>query len=145
MRAKSRATAWSDDGLVEATVDAGDRLVGLRLDPRVHRNPDSAALARTVLDTVHAANREATRTAFEDAATAWSSAAATIGSLEGQLGRGVLGQAFMGRYRAGAEQVAREVGRRLAAPGELAGAGLASAAEYTQADTTGRGRFEGLS
>ncbi|MER5268314.1 YbaB/EbfC family nucleoid-associated protein [Actinosynnema sp. NPDC002837] len=65
VRARSRATAWSDDGLVEATVDAGGRLIGLRLDPRVHRDPDSAALARTVLQTVQAANREATRAAFE--------------------------------------------------------------------------------
>lgn len=65
LRANSRATACSDDGLVEATVDAAGRLVDLRLDPRVHRNPDSAALARTVLDTVSAANREAARSAFE--------------------------------------------------------------------------------
>ncbi|MER5268315.1 hypothetical protein ABTZ99_40105 [Actinosynnema sp. NPDC002837] len=83
-------------------------------------------------------------TAGQGAVTAWSSAATTIGSLEGQLGRGVLGQAFMGRYRVGAEQVARDVSRHVPASERLAGAGLASTADYVQADTTGRDRFEGL-
>lgn len=94
-----------------------------------------------------AVEREMSRlgAAGQDAATAWSSAAATIAGLEGRLGRGVLGQAFMGRYRAGAEQVAREVGRHLTMPTELAGAGLASTADYARADQAGRAGFEGLS
>ncbi|MFI7675781.1 YbaB/EbfC family nucleoid-associated protein [Actinophytocola sp. NPDC049390] len=54
-RATAVATAYSDDGLVSATVDGRLRLVDLSLDERVFRTSDSAALAHTILTTVHAA------------------------------------------------------------------------------------------
>ena len=57
--AESVATAESADGLVTATADARCRLVDLSLDQRIFRRPDSVALARTILGTVHAAAGEA--------------------------------------------------------------------------------------
>lgn len=62
---ESVVTADSADGLVSATVDGRCRLVELYLDQRVYRSPDSAALARAILDTVHAAAGEAGRRAGE--------------------------------------------------------------------------------
>ena len=54
-----RATADSDDGLVSATVGSSGELVELWLDPRVHRNPDTARLAATITDTVRRAAERA--------------------------------------------------------------------------------------
>lgn len=52
-------TAWSKDGLVKAVVGARGHLLELDLDPRVYRNPNSKALAATILATVRAATDDA--------------------------------------------------------------------------------------
>lgn len=66
--AEIRVTSESDDGLVSATVGGAGELVELWLDPRVYRNPDSVALARTVTDTIHRAAGLAARKGLEMAA-----------------------------------------------------------------------------
>jgi len=50
-----RETAESDDGLITVTVGARNELLGLELDPRVFRTPDSAALAADILGTTRRA------------------------------------------------------------------------------------------
>lgn len=50
-----RATAESDDGLVEVTVGGRGELLELALDPRVYRNTDARALADDILATVRRA------------------------------------------------------------------------------------------
>lgn len=56
-----RATAESADELVHATTGGAGELIDLRLDPRIYRNADSAALARTITDTIHRAAQDAQR------------------------------------------------------------------------------------
>jgi len=46
---------WSADRLVKATVGARGQLTDLQIDPRVFRNPDSAALAESILTAARAA------------------------------------------------------------------------------------------
>ncbi|MFD6067821.1 YbaB/EbfC family nucleoid-associated protein [Amycolatopsis lurida] len=53
--AEVRVTADSDDGLISATVGGAGELLELWLDPRVYRDPDSAALAKSITETVHRA------------------------------------------------------------------------------------------
>ncbi|MFY1624835.1 YbaB/EbfC family nucleoid-associated protein [Micromonospora sp. WMMD723] len=53
-------TAWSDDRTVKAVVGPRGHLLELDIDPRVFRNPNSKALAATIVATV--------RLAVEDAA-----------------------------------------------------------------------------
>ncbi|KZB81469.1 hypothetical protein AVL48_05520 [Amycolatopsis regifaucium] len=53
--AEVRVTADSDDGLISVTVGGAGELLELWLDPRVHRDPDSAALAKSITETVHRA------------------------------------------------------------------------------------------
>lgn len=50
-----RATAESDDGLVEVAVGGRGELLELTLDPRVFRNTDARALADDILGTVRRA------------------------------------------------------------------------------------------
>jgi DNA-binding protein YbaB len=57
--ARITAVAWSDDRLVKATVGPRGQLVDLEIDPRVYRNPNSKALAATILATVRKASDEA--------------------------------------------------------------------------------------
>jgi DNA-binding protein YbaB len=59
-----RGRAESDDGLVAVTVDGDGGLVGLELDPRIYRTPDSSALAETITKTFAGAVEDATRRAF---------------------------------------------------------------------------------
>lgn len=47
--------AESEDGLVKVTVDASGELVGLELDPRIHRKPDTETLAKTITETIRQA------------------------------------------------------------------------------------------
>ena len=54
-------TATSPDGFVTATVGARGQLQRLKLDPRIYRRPDSAALAETITQTVQRAVAEAGR------------------------------------------------------------------------------------
>ena len=53
--AEIRASAESDDGLIGVTVGGAGELLDLRLDPRIYRRIDAAALARDIADTVHRA------------------------------------------------------------------------------------------
>lgn len=53
------ATARSKDGFVKATVGPRGQLTKLELDPRLYRNPDSGALAESILDTVRRATEDA--------------------------------------------------------------------------------------
>lgn len=57
--------AESPDGLVVARVDARGDLLDLRLDPRIYRDTDSTALARTIAQTCRAARAKADKRAFE--------------------------------------------------------------------------------
>ncbi|MCG5219420.1 YbaB/EbfC family nucleoid-associated protein [Streptosporangium sp. KLBMP 9127] len=59
---KARAvqvTEQSADGLVTVTVGARGDLIGLDIDPRVYRRPDTRVLADTILQTVRAAEAKA--------------------------------------------------------------------------------------
>lgn len=63
-----QATAKSDDGLVEITVDARGQLVKLQLDPGIYRRPNTRELAEKITETMHSAVAEATRKAHDIAA-----------------------------------------------------------------------------
>ncbi|MFD0205830.1 MULTISPECIES: YbaB/EbfC family nucleoid-associated protein [Saccharothrix] len=52
-----RASADSPDGLITATVGARGELLDLRLNPRVYRDPDAAALGRRIVAAVAEAGR----------------------------------------------------------------------------------------
>jgi DNA-binding protein YbaB len=54
-------TAWSEDRMVKAVVGPRGQLVELEIDPRVYRNPNSKALAASILSTTRAAVEEANR------------------------------------------------------------------------------------
>ncbi|MFJ6672012.1 YbaB/EbfC family nucleoid-associated protein [Actinosynnema sp. NPDC091369] len=58
-------TASSDDGLVDVTVGPDGAMRALRLDPRLYRAPDAAALARAVTRAAQAAAGSAHRAAFD--------------------------------------------------------------------------------
>ncbi|BCJ32414.1 YbaB/EbfC family nucleoid-associated protein [Actinocatenispora sera] len=45
------ATAWSPDRMVKVVVGPRGQLIDLDIDPRVYRQPNSKALARTILET----------------------------------------------------------------------------------------------
>jgi DNA-binding protein YbaB len=57
--AQVTGVAWSDDRLVKATVGPRGQLVDLEIDPRVYRQPNSKALAATIVATVRRASEEA--------------------------------------------------------------------------------------
>lgn len=52
--------AESEDHFVVATVGPTGHLLGLDIDPRIYRRPDSQALAADILDTVQRATEDAT-------------------------------------------------------------------------------------
>jgi len=54
-------TAWSADRLIKAVVGPRGQLLELEIDPRVFRNPNSKALAASILSTVRAAVEDANR------------------------------------------------------------------------------------
>jgi DNA-binding protein YbaB len=58
---KIKGEAWSDDRLIKAIVGPRGQLTGLEIDPRVYRNPNSKALAASILTTVRAAVDDALR------------------------------------------------------------------------------------
>lgn len=58
---RRRFVLKSPDGLVTVRVLATGRIVGLELDPRIYRNPDSQKLASTILDTINRASSKAAR------------------------------------------------------------------------------------
>ncbi|MEV0839350.1 YbaB/EbfC family nucleoid-associated protein [Actinocatenispora sera] len=45
------ATAWSPDRMIKVVVGPRGQLVDLDIDPRVYRQPNSKALARSILET----------------------------------------------------------------------------------------------
>jgi DNA-binding protein YbaB len=58
--------AYSDDGLVSATVSGRGELLALTLDPRVYRASDSRRLAESIMNTVRdATDQVRTRIAAE--------------------------------------------------------------------------------
>jgi DNA-binding protein YbaB len=57
--AQVTGVAWSDDRLVKATTGPRGQLVDLEIDPRVYRQPNSKALAATILATVRRASEDA--------------------------------------------------------------------------------------
>lgn len=57
--AEVRGSGQSEDGLISAVVGPHGSLVELRIDPRVYRKPDSAALAASITQAVGAAAAEA--------------------------------------------------------------------------------------
>lgn len=54
-------TAWSPDRLIKAVVGPRGQLLELEIDPRVFRNPNSKALAASILSTVRAAVEDANK------------------------------------------------------------------------------------
>lgn len=56
---EARHEGISDDEQIAATVDATGRLVGLRIDPRVFRRPDSEQLAESVVEATQRAAEKA--------------------------------------------------------------------------------------
>jgi len=57
--AQVTGVAWSDDRLIKATAGPRGQLVDLDIDPRVYRQPNSKALAATILATVRQASEQA--------------------------------------------------------------------------------------
>jgi DNA-binding protein YbaB len=62
---KIKGEAWSEDRLVKVVVGPRGQLIDLEIDPRVFRNPNSKALANTILATVRAAVDDAQRQSRE--------------------------------------------------------------------------------
>jgi DNA-binding protein YbaB len=58
---KIKGEAWSDDRLIKAVVGPRGQLIDLEIDPRVFRNPNSKALAASILATVRTAVDDALR------------------------------------------------------------------------------------
>jgi DNA-binding protein YbaB len=56
-----KGEAWSDDRMIKAVVGPRGQLVDLEIDPRVYRNPNSKALAASILATVRSAVDDAMR------------------------------------------------------------------------------------
>jgi hypothetical protein len=75
---------------------------------------------------------------------AWSTAQSTIASLEGQLGKDELGQAFLAKYRKPIPAINDTVKRDVDGSQRLATAGQQSIKDYQQADQSVRQEFEGI-
>ncbi|MEJ3746504.1 YbaB/EbfC family nucleoid-associated protein [Actinomycetes bacterium KLBMP 9797] len=54
-------TAESPDGLIHATVSGRGQLLELKLDPRIYRSQDGAALAGDIVDAIRRATEDAQR------------------------------------------------------------------------------------
>jgi hypothetical protein len=91
-------------------------------------------------ETGHAMNQLAA--AGTDLTTGWSGAAAAIRAAAGQLGNGVLGQAFLQGYQGHADAVSAAADGRTPVPGQLAGTGHQSIGMYTTADADSAGVFD---
>lgn len=65
----------------------------------------------------------------------WSSSQATIDGLDGQLGKGILGQAFAAGYQSAKAAAVDVAARCYAMPERLATAGQRSVTDYGNADT----------
>jgi hypothetical protein len=79
------------------------------------------------------ATGELTRTG-DDLTTEWTAAAAAISGAVGQLGKGVLGQAFLHGYQSHADEIAAAATAYTAAPSDLATTGNRSVDTYIATD-----------
>lgn len=82
------------------------------------------------------------RTAGTDFVSGWSSASAQISRLDGQLGKGPLGQAFMTGYRPGATEIAGSADRGCQIPGQYADAGEGCVGHYGGMDSESAAGFD---
>jgi hypothetical protein len=64
----------------------------------------------------------------------WSASEAAINGLDGQLGKGILGQAFTEGYQSAKAAAVNLASRSVATPGQLATAGQQSVSIYGNAD-----------
>lgn len=71
----------------------------------------------------------------------WTQSRQTIAGMEGRLGQGPMGQAFMAAYKPAANGLDPQVQSCAAAPLALADAGHRSAADYELADEIARDSF----
>jgi DNA-binding protein YbaB len=62
---KIKGEAWSDDRMIKAVVGPRGQLIDLEIDPRVFRNPNSKALAASIMATVRMAIDDAQRQSRE--------------------------------------------------------------------------------
>lgn len=92
-------------------------MTGMRMDPTEVGN----------------ATHDLTRTGG-DLTTEWTAAAAAITGAAGQLGKGVLGQAFLQGYQSHAEETAAAATTHTTAPGDLATTGDRSVDTYITTD-----------
>jgi hypothetical protein len=77
-------------------------------------------------------------TAGDDMTSGWRAVDTELTGLTGQLGRGVLGAAFMAGYREAATQTARAVEQCCQVPGRLAAKGTTSVDSYVSNDSDNR-------
>lgn len=89
--------------------------------------------------TNHAMNR--LDAAGADLTGSWTAAAAAIGASAGQLGKGVLGQAFLQGYQAHADALAAAAATCTQIPGQLAVSGHQSVDDYVATDGAGADEF----
>ncbi len=71
-----------------------------------------------------------------DLTNGWTGASAAISSAAGQLGKGVLGQAFMQGYQGHADEVAAAAAACTPIPGQLADTGNQCVAIYVDTEDT---------
>ncbi len=76
-----------------------------------------------------------------DLTGSWTSVAAAIGAAAGQLGKGVLGQAFLQGYQAHADALTAACAACARIPGQLAVSGHRSVADYVATDGDNAGEF----
>lgn len=75
---------------------------------------------------------------------AWSSGQAGINGSQGQLGKGPMGQAFVGIYQPLVQQTGQQVQALSGSAQQLVGAGTASIADYLQTSDRLRATFAAL-
>jgi hypothetical protein len=75
---------------------------------------------------------------------AWSGGQAAISGAQGQLGRGPMGQAFLGIYQPAVQAAGQQVQSLSAGALQLVGAGKTSVADYLHTDDRARATFGAL-
>jgi hypothetical protein len=76
-----------------------------------------------------------------DLTNGWTGASAAISAAVGQLGKGVLGQAFLQGYQGHADQVTAAAGTCTRIPGQLADTGNQCVAIYVDTEDTNAGAY----
>jgi hypothetical protein len=87
---------------------------------------------------------EGVRQATETVLQAWKGGEAAVSAEEGLLGKGRMGEAFMGKYRPEVERVREQVLAVTAGGRELVVASQQSIEDYVATDQRLRAEFEGL-